>query len=114
MLPKENRLKLDKDFKRVYKKGEFFATKLIHFKYLKTNLPHTRVGFVVGLKVYKKAYKRNLLKRRMRAVFNLNLDKIKHGFDIVVIAKPGSADMEYGEIEKNIKYFLEKTRLLEG
>ncbi|MBU1180165.1 ribonuclease P protein component [Patescibacteria group bacterium] len=112
MLPKENRITKNAEFQKIYKKGEFFATKLIHFKYLKTGLPRTRVGFVIGLKVSKRAVKRNKLKRQMRAVFLLNLEKITPGFDIAVIAKPGAVELEYEEVEKNIQYFLNKAKLI--
>jgi ribonuclease P protein component len=95
MLPKENRLKKTRDFDMIFKKGLFFGTKFINFKYINNNLPHTRVGFVVGLKVSKRATRRNTLKRRMREVVRLNLGKIKAGFDISIIAKPGAAELDY-------------------
>ena len=112
MLPKENRITKNAEFSKIYKKGEFFKTKLIHFKYFKTNLPQTRVGFVIGLKVSKSAVKRNQLKRWMREVFRLNLDKIKSGFDIAVIAKPGAIDMKHKDVERDIMFFLKKVKLM--
>ena len=112
MLPKENRITKDKEFQKVYRKGEFFGTKLIHFKYMRNNLPNTRVGFVIGKKVHKSAVRRNLLKRRMRAVFRLNLAKIKPGYDIAVIAKPGAIELDYEEIEKNLLFALKKIKLM--
>ena len=112
MLPKENRITKNAEFQRIYKKGEFFGTKLIHFKYLRNNLPNTRVGFVIGLKVSKSAVKRNLLKRRMRAIFQLNLDKVKLGYDIAVIVKPGAVEMEYEDIERDMLFALKKMGLI--
>lgn len=112
MLPKENRLKKNAEFQAVYKKGEFFGTKFINFKYKKNGLPHTRVGFVVSTKISKSAVKRNHLKRMIREVFRLNLDKIVPGFDVSVITRPGVLDLEPGEIEKSVLFFLKKTKLL--
>lgn len=112
MLPKENRLKKTRDFDAIFKKGQFFGTKFINFKYINNNLPHTRVGFVVGTKVSKLATRRNTLKRRMREVVRLNMDKIKAGFDISIIAKPGATDLGYEEIERNILFALRKMGLL--
>lgn len=112
VLPKENRITKNIEFQRIYKKGEFFATKLIHFKYLNNNLPLTRVGFVISTKVSKSAVKRNKIKRVIREVFRLNLDKIKKGMDIVVIVKPGAIELERTDIEKNVLFFLKKAKLL--
>jgi len=112
MLPKENRLTKNTDFQAVYKKGKFFGTKLIHFKYMKNGLPNTRVGFVVGTKVSKSAVKRNKIKRQIREVFRLKLDNIVKGYDIAVIVKPGATEMEYEEIEKNIIWALGKICLI--
>lgn len=112
MLPKENRLKKSVDFDKVYKKGQFFGTRQISFKYLENNLPVTRVGFVVGTKVDKKSTGRNLLKRRMREVVRLNLDKLKTGYDVVILAKPGAMELEYADIERDIIFALKKARLM--
>jgi ribonuclease P protein component len=112
MLSGKNRLKRSVEFDKVYKKGRIFGTKYITFRFLENNLALTRVGFVIGTKIDKRSTVRNLLKRRMREVIRLNLDKIKPGFDIVLLAKPGAAKMEYGEIERDIFFALKKAGLL--
>lgn len=111
MLPVKYRLKKTTEFDKVYKTGRSFGTKLISFKFRENNLGISRFGFVVSLKVHKKSTKRNLLKRRMREVIRLNLDKIKPGYDVVISAKPGSAGMEYGEIERDILFAMKKVGL---
>lgn len=73
-----------------------------------------RVGFVISVKIHKKSTKRNLLKRRMREVIRLNLDKIRQGIDLVILTKPGSVDLEYVEVERDILFALKKTGLLIG
>lgn len=112
MLPVKNRLKKTAEFNKVYKEGRFFGTKLISFKLKENGLSASRFGFVVSTKVHKKSTKRNLLKRRMREVIRLNLDKIKIGLDIIISTKPGAAEMEYGEIEQNILWALGKMGLI--
>lgn len=114
MLPKENRLQKTRDFDVVFKKGRFFGTKFLSLKYMENGLTATRVGFVVSTKVSKSAVKRNRLKRQMREIFRLNLDKIKPGVDISVIAKPGATELEYGEIERDILFALKKTGLIKN
>lgn len=112
MLPKENRLTKTRDFDNVFKKGRFFGTKFLSFKYATNSFPDTRVGFVVSTKVSKSAVKRNRLKRRMREVIRLNLAKIESGYDISIISKPGAAEMEYGEIERDLLFALGKIGLI--
>lgn len=79
---------------------------------MENNLPHTRVGFVVGTKVSKLSTRRNTLKRRMREVVRLNMEKIKPGFDISIMTKPGAVEMDYGEIERDILFALRKMGLM--
>ncbi len=111
MLPKENRLTKSRDFDAVYKKGRFFGTKFFGLKYMENGLAATRAGFVVSTKISKSAVKRNRLKRQMREVFRLNLDKIKPGMDISIITKPGAAGMEYNDIERDLLFALKKAGL---
>lgn len=112
MLPAKNRLKKSAEFDKVYKGGRFFGIKFLNFKFKENNLAVSRFGFVVSLKVHKKSTKRNLLKRRMREVIRLNLDEIRPGYDVVISAKPGSAGMEYQDVEKNILFALGKIELI--
>ena len=112
MLPKENRLQKTRDFDVVFKKGRFFGTKFLSLKYMENGLAHTRVGFVISTKISKSAVKRNRLKRQMREIFRLNLDKIKSGVDISVIAKPGATELDYMELEKDILWVLKKVGLI--
>jgi len=112
MLPKESRLRKTQDFDLLFKKGRFFGTKFINIKFMENNSSKTRVGFVVGTKVSKLSTRRNTLKRRMREVIGLNLDKIKPGFDISIMAKPGATELEYAEIEKDLLWALNKIGLM--
>jgi len=75
-------------------------------------LPHSRFGVVVGLKVHKKAVKRNLVKRRIREILRSNLDKIKPGYDVMVLTQPKSVETEYAELQVQILSCLKKLGLL--
>ncbi len=125
MLPKENRLKHMKDFGILFKEGRFFGGQFLTAKVWKTepdkypkrkyDTKDLKIGFVVGKKVHKSAVKRNRIKRQMREVVRLLLkkDALKSGFHLAFIAKPAVFGKEYGEIEKDIKSILEKSRLLD-
>ncbi len=112
MLPKPQRLTKEKDFERVYKKGEFFAQDFLMGKMLKNNLNVTRFGIVVGVKISKKATKRNRVKRRLREAVRLKLKDIKKGFDVVIMVRPEIADKDYHEIDAAVTKLLRKAALL--
>ncbi|OGH72007.1 MAG: ribonuclease P protein component [Candidatus Magasanikbacteria bacterium RIFCSPLOWO2_12_FULL_43_12] len=120
MIPQENRLKHMKDFEILFKEGRFFAGKFITAKVWKIepekyprrkyNADDLKIGFVVSVKVSKSAVKRNRIKRQMREVVRLLLKdgKLKTGFHVSIMAKPGTVGVEYKEIERDIKMVLER------
>lgn len=75
-------------------------------------LPHSRFGVVVGLKVHKKAVRRNLVKRRLREILRANLPKIKPGYDVMIMTQPKSVETEYAELETQVLSCLKKLGLL--
>lgn len=103
MLPKNNRLKKKKDFDKVFKKGKTIAGKLIFLKYLKNKLKINRFGFVVSLKLSKKAVIRNKLRRQLREVTRKKLPNIRPGLDIIIIAKPEIINKDYQDIKDELE-----------
>ncbi|MEX1061888.1 MAG: ribonuclease P protein component [Patescibacteria group bacterium] len=80
MLPKENRLVSDFDFRRVRKFGRLYHSPFFSLYSLKEkNLQPSRFGFVVSTKVSKSAVKRNALKRLLRLPVEENLSKVTPG-----------------------------------
>jgi ribonuclease P protein component len=111
MLPKENRLKKDKDFERVHKEGKFSSYKFLAVKVAENDLKVSRFGFLVGIKVSKKAVVRNKVKRRLRESVRMKLDRIKSGFDVVVIVRPEIAEESYVKIDEAVIEVLKRARL---
>ncbi|MEK7540776.1 MAG: ribonuclease P protein component [Patescibacteria group bacterium] len=102
MLSKINRLRKEKDFETLFKKGKSFRNGFLILKIVQNNLEESRFGFIVSQKVSKKAALRNKIKRRIRAVARQNIKKIRKGIDVALIALPG--------LEK--KNFLETKEIL--
>lgn len=100
MLKKENRIRLDKEFDRVFKAGQSFYGKEIGFKIAKNNLALSRFGILINTKVSKKAVVRNKIKRQIRAIIERNLENISGGYDLVIIVFPQILDKNFKEIEK--------------
>lgn len=114
MLAKPNRLKADRDFKKVLKFGTFFSSKNLRLKVIPNNLDTSRFGFVIGTKVDKRSTVRNRLKRQVREVVRLlyQAGKIKAGKDISLNLSGGLLGKEHQEIKKEVEYLLNKAGLL--
>lgn len=112
MLKKENRLLKNDDFKKVFERGKAFKGGFLVIKSALNNKKFSRFGFVVSLKVSKKAVERNRIKRILREVFKKRINKIKGGFDIVVISLPGIEKQNHKKIEETIEILLKESKLL--
>jgi len=112
MLPKLNRLRKKKEFERVLRKGKGVKEDFLVLKIIKNNLPQTRIGLIVGIKVSNKATLRNKIKRRVKALMAAKLPKIKKGFDIVLITKPGIEERDFWEMAEILDKLLKKVKII--
>jgi len=125
MLPKTNRLKKNKDFKQVFKKGQFFKEDFLTLKILSKNenkkdfsmidSKNNRFGFIVSSKVSKKAVLRNKIKRWLKAAilpyFNKKNIKEQKIIDMIIIVKPGIKIKNFQEVKETIDKLFKKTRI---
>lgn len=111
MLKKENRIRLDKEFDRVFKAGQSFYGKEIGLKIAKNDLAASRFGILINTKVSKKAVVRNKIKRQIRAIIEANLGDIAGGHDLVVIVFPQILDKNFKEIEKTLLSGFKKLKI---
>ncbi len=111
MLKKIYRLTKDKDFNRVFKKGNSSFNKILGIKAVKNSLEYSRFGILVGAKISKKAVLRNKIKRQIREIIKLDLKNIKSGFDYVIISLPAIAGKSYKEIEESVRNNIKRLKL---
>jgi ribonuclease P protein component len=109
MLSKINRLTKESEFQEVFKNGRSVSGEFVWLKYKKNNMNSARAGFVVGLKVSKKATERNKIKRRLRSAFRYFL-KEASGYDIIVGVKPEIKEKKFSEIVRVLKNLLIKIK----
>lgn len=116
MLAKKYRLSAEKDINRFFglsfKKanGQSASSKNLLIKTLPNQLGHSRFGFIVNLKVDKRAVVRNLLKRRLREIVKKQLKKINSPADFLTLALPPAKKLDYHDLEKEVIDLLKKMK----
>ncbi len=108
MLPKENRLKKEKDIGRVIQKGKGFKEDFLILKVIQNNLDKTRFGFIVSKKVSPKATTRNKIKRRISGLVKSRMNSFQKGIDVMLITLPGLETKDFWEIEETLNKLFKK------
>jgi len=111
MLEKKNRIRLNKEFDHVFKTGQSFYVKGLGVKSAEILSKDSRFGFLVGLKVDKRAVVRNRIKRQLRAVVRAEKPLLKDFKEIIIISLPVIKEMSFLDIEKNLKIAFKKLSL---
>ena len=112
MLPKENRLRHEKDIQALFANGKGVFGIYLSLKFKKNNLSDSRFAMVAGVKVSKKAVVRNRLKRQVRAIVHTHLESIARGFDVAILIRKEAVGKNSEEFEKDLLKMLKKAKLL--
>ena len=108
MFKKNLRIRRQKDFDFLYQKGKRARSKFFNIIFVPNGAGFNRFAFIVSTRVDKKAVIRNKLKRRMREIIRKNYNKIKPGFDFIIIALPQSAKASFEEVKTDLEMFFNK------
>ena len=84
-------------FQRLYSKGTSCSDKNIVIYCLPNRVPKNRLGITVSKKTGC-AVLRNRTKRLIRECYRLNEEKVKSGYDIVIVARKHIVDADFKEI----------------
>lgn len=113
MLPKQHRLPLRTEFKRIKKEGKLFQGKFFSLLVAKQQLPAARFAFIISKKIDKKAVRRNRVRRLLSEAVQFWLPKIKLQVDVVFLAKRPLIGKDFIQIKKETERMFKKTGLFE-
>ena len=103
-MEKQYRLKKNRAFQYVYRKGRSVACRDLVMLYARGR--ELKVGFSVSKKVGN-AVTRNRIKRRLRECFRPHLGDVKTGL-YVIVARPSAAQAAFDELRRDVRYLLKK------
>ena len=109
-MKKEFRIKKNKEFQSVFKKGQSFANRqFVIYKLEKAEQEHFRIGLSVSKKIGN-AVKRNQIKRYVRQAF-LELEGMLENDYVIIVRKP-VAEMSFEEVKKSLVHILKIAKVL--
>lgn len=110
MLKKVNRLKKKYQFNYVYKNGAHFSSKSLVLYTQTSKTKNIKVGFAVTKKIGD-AYKRNLVKRRLREIVYKQIPSFKQHYNIIVVAKEIAFSTDFKTLEFELIELFKKADL---
>jgi len=109
-LKREFRLTHQKDFDYLRIQGKTKHHPFMILVYHANELNISRVAVVASRNIGN-AVKRNFIRRRLKACIHLVWPDIKHGWDMILYAKPRINDANFDEIEKAVNELLQRAGL---
>ena len=114
---KKERLRLRKDFDRVFKEGKVVQNDYLVMLYRKNGLGYSRIGIVVKRK-FGKAHDRNRIKRWIREIYRRWKMEFPEGYDYVFLTRKKLSDefedTNFWEIKEKIHDLLERMKYEEN
>ena len=112
-LESPERLRGERLFKKICRKGCAYEGKRLTLSWLANELPMNRIGIFTGRIRIKSSVERNRLKRICREIYRLNKDKLKEGFDLIIIPKSlPQGRVDFWDLQNEFLGLIEKAGLL--
>lgn len=106
----DHRLKKNSQFNYIYRKGERAVTKHFVLFMVKSKYSNYKIGYAVTKKIGK-AWKRNLLRRRLKEIVRLN-NLAQEGRNYILQAREGAGDIAFEELKNEILKLFDKGKKL--
>ncbi|RMF33667.1 MAG: ribonuclease P protein component [Chloroflexi bacterium] len=105
------RLRRNQDFRRVRQEGRSWAHPLLILGAAPNDLSYTRIGVTASRRVGK-AVRRNRAKRLLREAVRRRYDRIRPGWDLVLIARPAIVEATFHQVDQALEQLLQRAGLL--
>ena len=90
-------LKKNYEFRRLYQRGKSAAGGCMVIYCRANRLGRSRLGLTASVKIGN-AVKRNRARRRLREIYRCNQDKLKPGYDIILVARVRTLNASWSEL----------------
>jgi len=100
-------LKKNHDFRLVYNRGKSIANRLIVMFVMPNGLDFNRIGFSVSKKVGKSVI-RSRVTRLLRESVRLSSERLKVGYDIIILARSSCNGMSFEEANSAVNHLMKK------
>lgn len=112
-MKREDKLKQNWEFRRLYTRGKCVASPAFVLYFAKGKNGRVRLGITAGKKIGS-AVKRNRAKRVITAAFDMCLPKIKKGYDFVIVSRNRILSLKSTEVAKMLFALLSDSGLTES
>ncbi|HPF95188.1 MAG: ribonuclease P protein component [Candidatus Magasanikbacteria bacterium] len=106
MLAQPDRLRRKRDFALLSQKGRVVYAQEFTLRFRPSET--TKIGFVASTKVFKRANKRNRVKRRMRAALRDLQTNWPEKLDLMFMIKANVLDVDFAVLKQSILHAFEK------
>ena len=104
-------LKQNHVFRRLYAKGDTAVGRFVVLYAKRNGLKVNRLGITTGVKLGH-AVDRNRARRRIREAYRLQEERLRSGWDIVIVARTASIEGDFQELCGSLLRQCRKLRLL--
>ena len=104
-------LKENHEFRRLYKKGASAVSGVMVLYCRRNRLGRNRLGITASVKLGN-AVTRNRARRRLREVYRLQSDKLRQGYDIVLVARSRTPSAPWREMNDGFLRLCRKLGLM--
>ncbi|MBQ6207557.1 MAG: ribonuclease P protein component [Oscillospiraceae bacterium] len=105
-------LKKNHEFQRLYRRGTSAVGGCLVIYCRKNRLRRNRIGLTASTKLGN-AVKRNRARRRMREAYRLNADKLRPGWDLILVARTRTLYAPWTELNATFLRLCKKLGLLQ-